>query len=95
MTQQNIVKENFLKVNAVGFGCFLIILFVFVFVRVFVRVCFPYRIRCADILADINTGGQWTVAKAVFSGSVTGTIRLVRTKRSQCLLHKCYIICYM
>ncbi|XP_030595278.1 uncharacterized protein cusr isoform X2 [Archocentrus centrarchus] len=34
------------------------------------------RIRCADILADRTTDGQWITAKAVFTGTVTGTVRL-------------------
>ncbi|KAG7223647.1 hypothetical protein INR49_015372 [Caranx melampygus] len=34
------------------------------------------RIRCADISADGDTDGQVIVAQAVFSGSVTGTVRL-------------------
>lgn len=42
-------------------------------------VCFLYRMQCADILADRDTDGQWTIAKAVFSGTVTGTVTLVRT----------------
>ncbi|XP_041838085.1 uncharacterized protein cusr [Melanotaenia boesemani] len=34
------------------------------------------RIRCADISAETNPDGQWTTAKAVFSGGVTGTVWL-------------------
>ncbi|KAM7418803.1 hypothetical protein PAMA_016095 [Pampus argenteus] len=34
------------------------------------------RMRCADISADRDTDGQWTIAKAVFNGTVTGTVRL-------------------
>lgn len=34
------------------------------------------RMRCADILAERDTDGQWTIAKAVFNGTVTGTVRL-------------------
>ncbi|KAF3844143.1 hypothetical protein F7725_016191 [Dissostichus mawsoni] len=34
------------------------------------------RMRCADILADRDTDGQWIIAKAVFSGSVDGTVKL-------------------
>lgn len=34
------------------------------------------RMRCADISADRDTDGQWTIAKAVFNGTVTGEIRL-------------------
>ncbi|XP_061686732.1 uncharacterized protein cusr [Syngnathoides biaculeatus] len=34
------------------------------------------RLQCADITADRNTDGQWTLANAVFNGSVNGTIRL-------------------
>uniref|UniRef100_A0A8C2WBV7 Superoxide dismutase copper/zinc binding domain-containing protein n=1 Tax=Cyclopterus lumpus TaxID=8103 RepID=A0A8C2WBV7_CYCLU len=38
------------------------------------------RMRCADISADRNTDGQWTIAQAVFNGAVTGTVKLVRAK---------------
>ncbi|KAI3352959.1 hypothetical protein L3Q82_019532 [Scortum barcoo] len=34
------------------------------------------RMQCADILAERDTDGQWTIAKAVFKGTVTGTVRL-------------------
>ncbi|XP_044201649.1 uncharacterized protein cusr [Thunnus albacares] len=34
------------------------------------------RMRCADISADRDPDGQWTIAKAVFSGTLTGTVRL-------------------
>ncbi|KAF3687413.1 hypothetical protein EXN66_Car003085 [Channa argus] len=34
------------------------------------------RMKCADITAERNTDGQWTEAKAVFSGTVTGTVRM-------------------
>ncbi|XP_051241310.1 uncharacterized protein cusr [Dicentrarchus labrax] len=34
------------------------------------------RMRCADILADRDSDGQWIIAKAVFNGTVTGTVRL-------------------
>nr|XP_019939395.1 PREDICTED: uncharacterized protein LOC109627343 [Paralichthys olivaceus] len=34
------------------------------------------RMRCADISAERDTEGQWTTAKAVFTGAVTGTVRL-------------------
>ncbi|XP_054460526.1 uncharacterized protein cusr isoform X2 [Anoplopoma fimbria] len=34
------------------------------------------RMRCANISADRNTDGQWTVAKAVFNGTVNGTVKL-------------------
>lgn len=51
---------------------------VFLFVYVFCFVLFFYRIRCADILADRLTDGEWVIAKAVFNGTVTGTVRLVR-----------------
>lgn len=34
------------------------------------------RIRCANILADRLTDGEWVIAKAVFNGTVTGTVRL-------------------
>ncbi|KAF7223773.1 putative LOC107390678-like protein [Nothobranchius furzeri] len=36
------------------------------------------RLRCANILAERNTDGQWTIAKAVFSGAVMGTVRLLQ-----------------
>uniref|UniRef100_A0A672YNV7 Superoxide dismutase copper/zinc binding domain-containing protein n=1 Tax=Sphaeramia orbicularis TaxID=375764 RepID=A0A672YNV7_9TELE len=35
------------------------------------------RLRCADISAERDSDGQWTVAKAVFNGTVSGTVRLV------------------
>ncbi|XP_044046586.1 uncharacterized protein cusr [Siniperca chuatsi] len=34
------------------------------------------RMRCADISADRDSDGQWTIAKAVFNSTVTGTVRL-------------------
>ncbi|XP_029293117.1 uncharacterized protein cusr [Cottoperca gobio] len=34
------------------------------------------RMRCADISADRATDGQWTIAKAVFNGIVTGTVKM-------------------
>ncbi|XP_034454481.1 uncharacterized protein cusr isoform X2 [Hippoglossus hippoglossus] len=34
------------------------------------------RMRCADISAERDTEGEWTTAKAVFNGAVTGTVRL-------------------
>ncbi|XP_071361370.1 uncharacterized protein cusr [Trachinotus anak] len=34
------------------------------------------RIRCADISADRDTDGQFILAKVVFNGTVTGTVRL-------------------
>ncbi|XP_023276361.1 uncharacterized protein LOC111665549 [Seriola lalandi dorsalis] len=34
------------------------------------------RLRCANILADRDTDGQFIIAKAVFNGTVTGTVRL-------------------
>ncbi|TNN57529.1 Cell surface Cu-only superoxide dismutase 5 [Liparis tanakae] len=34
------------------------------------------RMRCADISADRNTDGQWTIAQAVFNGTVNGTVKL-------------------
>ncbi|MEQ2256100.1 hypothetical protein ILYODFUR_020848, partial [Ilyodon furcidens] len=34
------------------------------------------RMRCADVSVDRNTGGQWTLAKATFNGTVTGTITM-------------------
>lgn len=34
--------------------------------------------KCADISAERDTDGQWTVAKAVFRGTVNGTVLLVR-----------------
>ena len=54
-----------------------------VFVSFSVRVCMNLfslcRMRCADISAERDTEGQWTTAKAVFNGAVTGTVRLVRS----------------
>ncbi|XP_068583873.1 uncharacterized protein cusr [Cebidichthys violaceus] len=34
------------------------------------------RMRCANISADRDTDGQWTVAKAVFNDTVNGTVEL-------------------
>ncbi|XP_061577430.1 uncharacterized protein cusr [Cololabis saira] len=34
------------------------------------------RMTCADISADKDADGQWTIARGVFSGAVTGTVRL-------------------
>ncbi|KAM6940401.1 uncharacterized protein cusr [Xenentodon cancila] len=34
------------------------------------------RMSCADISADKDADGQWTIAKGVFRGAVTGTVRL-------------------
>lgn len=34
------------------------------------------RMQCSDIVADRATDGQWTMAKAVFNGTVTGTVTL-------------------
>ncbi|XP_054897065.1 uncharacterized protein LOC129366945 [Poeciliopsis prolifica] len=34
------------------------------------------RMVCADVLPDTNTDGQWTLAKATFNGTVTGTVAL-------------------
>ncbi|XP_038147263.1 uncharacterized protein cusr [Cyprinodon tularosa] len=34
------------------------------------------RMRCADVSADRNPRGQWTLASATFNGTVTGTIKL-------------------
>ncbi|XP_023190475.1 uncharacterized protein LOC102220097 [Xiphophorus maculatus] len=34
------------------------------------------RMVCADVLPDTYTDGQWTLAKATFKGTVTGTITL-------------------
>ncbi|GLD60817.1 uncharacterized protein AKAME5_001268400, partial [Lates japonicus] len=34
------------------------------------------RLRCANIIADRNADGRWTIAKAVFNGTVTGTVRM-------------------
>ncbi|XP_037620900.1 uncharacterized protein cusr isoform X2 [Sebastes umbrosus] len=34
------------------------------------------RMRCVNISADRNTDGQWTMAKAVFNGTVNGTVYL-------------------
>ncbi|XP_013868943.1 uncharacterized protein cusr [Austrofundulus limnaeus] len=36
------------------------------------------RLRCANISAIRNTDGQWTIARAAFSGSVNGTVRLLQ-----------------
>lgn len=38
-----------------------------------------YRMQCTDILADRDSDGQWTIAKAVFSSPVTGTVTMVKT----------------
>lgn len=68
MTQYNIVVEQLLRVNQQDLdmlcsSC----------------LCFLHRMQCADVLADRDTDGQWTIAKAVFSGTVNGTVTLVRT----------------
>ncbi|XP_077462293.1 uncharacterized protein cusr [Stigmatopora argus] len=34
------------------------------------------RMRCADVLAERTKDGEWTIAKAVFSGSLIGEVRL-------------------
>ncbi|XP_059187093.1 uncharacterized protein cusr [Centropristis striata] len=34
------------------------------------------RMWCSNILADRDADGQWTIAKAVFNGTVTGTVKL-------------------
>ncbi|XP_070684387.1 uncharacterized protein cusr [Pempheris klunzingeri] len=34
------------------------------------------RLRCADILADRDTDGQWIIAKVVFSSPVNGTVTM-------------------
>lgn len=34
------------------------------------------RLRCSNVSAERNTDGRWTVAKAVFSGTVNGTVTL-------------------
>ncbi|KAG7486314.1 Xaa-Pro aminopeptidase 1 [Solea senegalensis] len=34
------------------------------------------RMRCADISHERNSEGQWTIAKAIFNGTVTGTVQL-------------------
>ncbi|KAF6723842.1 Cell surface superoxide dismutase [Cu-Zn] 6 [Oryzias melastigma] len=34
------------------------------------------RLRCADIIANTSTGGQLITSKAVFNGSVAGTVQL-------------------
>lgn len=47
------------------------------------RLCFLHRMRCADILADTDTDGQWIIAKAVFNDTVTGEITLVRQQEQQ------------
>lgn len=39
--------------------------------------------RCADILADTDTDGQWIIAKAVFNDTVTGEVTLVRQQEQQ------------
>ncbi|XP_077379676.1 uncharacterized protein cusr [Festucalex cinctus] len=36
------------------------------------------RMQCADVAAVRNTDGQWTIAKAVFTGSLNGTVRMVQ-----------------
>ncbi|XP_019732329.1 uncharacterized protein cusr isoform X2 [Hippocampus comes] len=36
------------------------------------------RMQCADISAEKNVDGQWTIAKAVFNGSLNGTVRMVQ-----------------
>lgn len=56
--------------NMIRFS-YLLLVYVFCFL-------FFYRIRCANILADRLTDGEWVIAKAVFNGTVTGTVRLVR-----------------
>lgn len=54
--------------------------------------------RCADISADRDTDGQWIIAKAVFSGSVDGTVKLVRTNnillQDKLFVTKCQILSY-
>lgn len=44
--------------------------------------------KCANILAERDLDGQWTVAKAVFSGIVTGMVLLVRINNTQ---HKSFL----
>lgn len=34
------------------------------------------RMRCANVSADRNADGQWTIAEAVFNGTVTGRVTL-------------------
>ncbi|XP_077425870.1 uncharacterized protein cusr [Vanacampus margaritifer] len=36
------------------------------------------RKQCADVSAVRNTDGQWTIAKAVFTGSLNGTVRMIQ-----------------
>ncbi|XP_061625414.1 uncharacterized protein cusr [Phyllopteryx taeniolatus] len=36
------------------------------------------RMQCADLTADRNTDGQWTIAKAMFKGSLNGTVRMLQ-----------------
>lgn len=45
--------------------------------------CLLYRMRCADIQADRDPEGQWISAAAVFDGSVTGKVALVRKKEKK------------
>lgn len=80
------------EVNPAGFGYVLLILSSLCFCAC---VCFFYRMRCADISADRDTDGQWTTATAVFNGTVTGTVRLVRTNNSQSLFHECQFVLHI
>jgi len=80
MTQQNTGMEKILRVNPIGSG------FGSAHLCLSVRVCFLYRMRCADISAERNADGQWSTAKADFRGGVTGTVRLVRTGTKICPL---------
>lgn len=38
--------------------------------------------RCADIQADRDPDGQWISATAVFNGTVTGAVALVRAEKN-------------
>jgi len=41
---------------------------------------FPvYRMRCADISAEDAPDGNGVIAEAMFSGAVTGTVKMVKT----------------
>lgn len=53
--------------------------------------------RCADILADTDTDGQWIIAKAVFDDTVTGEVALVRQQeqQQQSFSHMYFIILFL
>lgn len=87
MTQLNTGEEELLKLNPAGFEYVLLILFVFVNFSVHVCVFFC-RMQCADILADRDTDGQWAIAKAVFNGTVNGTVTLVRATTAKIFFQK-------